>query len=88
MLSSDPNLLGFYEADLLQCSAREGLKATVEFLLSEGVSADVIHSKSASLLTPLEEAACAGHCDVVRLLLDKGADINGNVANGVKFVGR
>ena len=81
LLSSDPNLLGFYEADLLQCSAREGLKATVEFLLSEGVSADVIHSKSASLLTPLEEAACAGHCDVVRLLLDKGADINGNVAS-------
>ena len=79
LLSSDPNLLGFYEADLLQCSAREGLTATVEFLLSGGVSADVIHSKSASLLTPLEEAACAGHCDVVRLLLDKGADINGNV---------
>ena len=66
---------------MLQCSAREGLKATVEFLLSEGVSADVIHSKSASLLKPLEEAACAGHCDVVRLLLDKGADINGNVAS-------
>ena len=81
LLSSDPNLLGFYEADLLQSSAREGLTATVEFLLSSGVSADAIHSKSDSLLTPLEEAACAGHCDVVRLLLDHGANINGNVAS-------
>ena len=81
LLSSNPNLLGFYEADLLQSSAREGLTATVEFLLSSGVSADVIHSRSASLLTPLEEAASAGHCDVVRLLLDQGANINGNVAS-------
>ena len=81
LLSSDPSLLGFYEADLLQSSAREGLTATVEFLLSSGVSADVIHSESASLLTPLEEAASAGHCDVVRLLLHHGANINGNVAS-------
>ena len=81
LLSSDPNLLGFYEADLLQSSAREGFTATVEFLLSSGVSADAIHSKSDSLLTPLEEAACAGHCDVVKLLLDHGANINGNVAS-------
>ena len=81
LLSSDPNLLGFYEADMLQSSAREGLTATVEFLLSSGVSADAIHSKGDSLLTPLEEAACAGHCDVVRLLLDHGANINGNVAS-------
>ena len=81
LLSSDPNLLGFYEADLLQSSAREGLRATVEFLLSSGVSANAIHSKTDSLLTPLEEAACAGHCDLVRYLLDHGADINGNVAS-------
>ena len=81
LLSSDPSLLGFYEADLLQSSAREGLTATVEFLLSSGVSADVIHSESASLLTPLEEAASAGHCDVVRLLLHHGANVNGNDAS-------
>ena len=81
LLSSDSNLLGFYEADLLQSSAREGLTATVEFLLSSGVSADAIHSESDSLLTPLEEAACAGHCDVVKLLLDYGANIDGNVAS-------
>ena len=79
LLSNDPNLSEFYEADLLQYSARKGLTAVVKLLLSKGLSADAIHRKSDSLLTPLEEAACTGQCDVVSFLLDQGADIDGNV---------
>ena len=81
LLSNDPNLLGFYEADLLQSSAREGLVDIVEFLLSSGVYVDAVPSNGDSLLTPLEEAASTGHCDVVNMLLEQGADINGNVSS-------
>ena len=79
LLSNDPNLSEFYEADLLQYSARKGLTAVIKLLLSKGLSADAIHRKSDFLLTPLEEAACTGQCDVVSFLLDQGADIDGNV---------
>ena len=81
LLSNDPNLLGFYEADLLQSSAREGLVDIVEFLLNSGVYVDAVPSNGDSLLTPLEEAASTGHCDVVTMLLEQGADINGNVSS-------
>ena len=81
LLSNDPNLLGSYEADLLQSSAREGLVDIVEFLLNSGVYVDAVPSNGDSLLTPLEEAASTGHCDVVTMLLEQGADINGNVSS-------
>ncbi|CAH3161140.1 unnamed protein product [Porites evermanni] len=81
LLSNDPNLLGSYEADLLQSSAREGLVDIVEFLLNSGVYVDAVPSNGDSLLTPLEEAASTGHCDVVTILLEQGADINGNVSS-------
>ena len=81
LLSNDPNLLGSYEADLLQSSAREGLVDIVEFLLNSGVYVDAVPSNGDSLLTPLEEATSTGHCDVVTMLLEQGADINGNVSS-------
>ena len=81
LLSNDPNLLGSYEADLLQSSAREGLVDIVEFLLNSGVYVDAVPSNGDSLLTPLEEAASTGHCDVVTMLLEQGAYINGNVSS-------
>ena len=79
LLSNDPNLGGFYEAALLQSSSRKGLTDVVEIILNSNVYVDAIEDDS--LLTPLEEAASNGHNDVVSLLLDKGANIDGNVSS-------
>jgi len=35
--------------------------------------------------TPLMEAASAGHADIVRLLIDNGADVNAQSSTGKKI---
>jgi len=62
------------------CNIKQLLKAveagqqkTVELLLSKGVSADVVDTNNAR--TALHLASHAGHCSVVKLLLERGASI-------------
>jgi ankyrin repeat domain-containing protein 17 len=35
--------------------------------------------------TPLMEAASAGHADIVRLLIDNGADVNAQSSTGTRI---
>lgn len=36
--------------------------------------------------TPLMEAASAGHADIVRLLIDNGADVNAQSSTGMRIL--
>lgn len=56
----------------LQAAARFGYYSVAEFLLSQGVDPDA----SLSLFTPLRLAALHGHLRIVRLLVEKGAEVN------------
>lgn len=51
---------------------REGDEATMEVLIDEGASLDARDNDGA---TPLHAASIGGHCEAVKLLLDRGADI-------------
>ncbi len=54
-------------------AAKKGLLAEVQRFVSEGISVD---ARSRGDVTPLHEAAHAGHASLVEWLLDKGASIN------------
>ena len=55
--------------------ANKGDAAGVERLLRAGIPVDFIDNGRAKT-TPLQEAACAGHVDVVRLLIAAGANVS------------
>lgn len=55
--------------------ARTGDLAGVKRRLAEGVPVDVIDNGRAKT-TPLQEAAWAGHVDIVRLLIAAGANVS------------
>ena len=58
----------------LCATARRGDAAAVEQMLTRGADPDKRHPLRNS--TPLIEAAQSGHLEVVRILVDKGADVN------------
>lgn len=60
-------------AKLLINAALEGDYAAVKFLLGQGVRVD---ERNARGYSPLHAAAYTGHLDIVRLLVENGADIN------------
>lgn len=67
------------EADRLQgraalhMAAQSGSVPAIHFLLAHGAKVDLRNSEGE---TPLHEAAYAAHPEVIRALLDAGADIN------------
>lgn len=60
----------------LHLASAAGHTDIVEFLLESGVSVDIQDRGSLGSSTPLHEAAFHGQYSVVKLLLDKGADLN------------
>ena len=61
-------------AEQFQDAARKGDAATVKRLLDEGVD---VNTKFRYNATALFYACDAGHLEVVKVLLDKGADLTG-----------
>ncbi|AMV36427.1 ankyrin repeat domain-containing protein [Planctomyces sp. SH-PL62] len=55
--------------------AAEGDEAGVRRMLDEGAPVDVV-TDGPSNMTPLQVAAKEGHLEVVKLLLERGADVN------------
>jgi hypothetical protein len=74
--------LAFRQVDLLEMAARGGNVQIVRFLLDKGLRVDGHWQPRVEALrkigheTPLIEAATSGHVDVVRVLLEAGADKN------------
>ena len=58
----------------LPYAARHGFENLVLELLERGFDIDAPHDPYGH--SPLEEAAASGHLDIVRILLDKGANVN------------
>ena len=61
------------EGEVLEAAARKGFSGILKLLLDKGVPVDAVSRYE----TPLIVAARAGHCEVVNVLLDHGANING-----------
>ena len=61
------------EGEVLEAAARKGFSCILKLLLDKGVPVDALSRYE----TPLIVAARAGHCEVVNVLLDHGANING-----------
>lgn len=60
--------------DKLQVAAEAGNAAEVASLLAKGAEIDCRHCTEGCRETPLMKAAQGGHREVIRLLLEKGAD--------------
>lgn len=62
----------------LRAAASEDRLDIVRYLISNGVKADDLESKSLNqmMTSPLISAATAGHEEIVKFLLDHGADSN------------
>ena len=65
----------------LHLACRNGQRAVAESLINGGAE---VNGWIQSGATPLWEAAKAGHCDVVKLLIDRGASITSAVTKGPK----
>ena len=71
-------LLVFLSADLRQ-AVRSGDIASTEVILSSGFNHN---TRDAMGATALHDAVWSGHADLVRLLLDHGADVTAKDAKG------
>lgn len=65
--------------DKLNQAARAGDSGRVTELLNEGVS---VNGRGMHGMTPIMSAAEGGHLEVVKLLVTKGADVNGHNSSG------
>ena len=68
-------------APFFRRAAREGDAVTVRSLLSEGEAADGLPNRYNA--TPLHDAARGGHGEIITLLLDAGAALDGADTNGL-----
>jgi ankyrin repeat protein len=75
-----PGLLFSEQDEALFRAARHGDRAGVEHALETGAS--LVHTAPIDRKTALFRAAVFGHADVVRLLLERGADPNVRGADG------
>ncbi|KAL6043060.1 GA-binding subunit beta-2 [Balamuthia mandrillaris] len=73
VVAADVNVRNqFYNNTALGIAARTGNLALVQLLVEQqGIDLD---KQNRSLSTPLHEAAAAGHADIVKILLERGAD--------------
>ncbi|KAL6078192.1 Tetratricopeptide repeat, ankyrin repeat and coiled-coil containing 1a [Balamuthia mandrillaris] len=73
VVAADVNVRNqFYNNTALGIAARTGNLALVQLLVGQqGIDLD---KQNRSLSTPLHEAAAAGHADIVKILLERGAD--------------
>ena len=65
----------------LHQAAAKGNLERIEEMLSVN-SAEIIHSKDENQWQPIHEAARGGHLDVLKYLIDMGADIGSKTSNG------
>ena len=65
----------FQESDALHHAAEDGNCSVLNFLLDIGFK-NTINEFDADHFTPLMRAAMKGHIDIVRVLLESGADVN------------
>jgi ankyrin repeat protein len=72
LVAANPRLLG--KGGGLHLLAKRGDTAAVEWLLEHGANPDALWAHWDADVTPLHLAAGHGHADVVRLLLQAGAD--------------
>lgn len=70
----EENVSKFLNAHLLSLAAKHGFADVLQLLLDKGIPVDAIKEDDE---TALMEAARAGQCKAVTVLLDRGADING-----------
>lgn len=83
ILNRNPNVDNAKRRDICMSAARHGYEDLVLQMLDAGVNAningkvydDIIHDKSDDSGTPIFEAAKNGHCSIVALLLDRGAEV-------------
>lgn len=66
---------------VLHQAAAKGQLDRIEELLTVN-PVDLIHSKDENEWQPIHEAARAGHLDVLKYLVDMGADISSKTSNG------
>lgn len=83
--SNDPNLnrINVHGDTLLTAAVRSGNGEAVHFLLSKGVSPNVIGSDG---LTPLGRSAVDGHRRIANILIHNGADIEARDATGATAI--
>ncbi|XP_014205114.1 myotrophin [Copidosoma floridanum] len=67
----------------LHYAADYGQKEVVRYLLDKGAD---IHAKDKHGITVILAAIWEGHTDVVKLLLENGADPNGETPDGQKYL--
>ncbi|KAI3893431.1 hypothetical protein MKX03_020275, partial [Papaver bracteatum] len=74
---ANPDALDRINGTPLHCAAKSGNTKIITLLLSRGVRLDVATRSGAASGTALWYAACHGHQDAVKVLLDHGANPNG-----------
>ncbi len=79
---ADVNSKDWFDLTPNQCAARSGQRAATQMLLD--TSGTIIDSQDKYRRTPLSWAAANSHDDVVKLLLEAGADIK---SSDTTFVG-
>lgn len=88
-LANDPGLIHAYcindSYTLLHYAARSGNVPMTEFLLEKGARINS-RLRNHTGLTPLLLASDAGHLDIVRLLVEKGADLHASGRGGFMYV--
>ncbi len=84
LLHEDPSLSAAVSADgfgVLHLAAYFGHEDTVRAALAAGCPVSIV-SHNAMALQPIHSAAAAGHLEILRLLLEAGADVNATQAGG------